>query len=94
MAANMPVVDLLKRFAQKKNATPSQIALAWLMAQKPFIVSIPGTRNMDHLNENLGALNVQLTPADLSELETEFAKLKVDGGRMNEMQMKAVDQTV
>lgn len=94
MAANMPVVDLLKRFAQKKDATPSQIALAWLMAQKPFIVSIPGTRNMDHLNENLGALNVQLTPADLSELKTEFAKLKVHGGRMNEMQMKVVDQTV
>jgi aryl-alcohol dehydrogenase-like predicted oxidoreductase len=64
------------------------------MAQKPFIVAIPGTRNMDHLNENLEALNVQLTPADLSELETEFAKLKVHGGRMNEMQMKVVDQTV
>ena len=94
MTANMPIVDLLKRFAQKKNAAPSQIALAWLMAQKPFIVSIPGTRNMDHLNENLGALNVQLTPADLSELETEFAKLKVHGGRMNEMQLKVVDQTV
>jgi aryl-alcohol dehydrogenase-like predicted oxidoreductase len=94
MAANMPIVDLLKRFAQKKNATPSQIALAWLMAQKRFIVAIPGTRNMDHLNENLGALIVQLTPADLNELETEFAKLKVHGGRMNEMQMKVVDQTV
>ncbi len=94
IAANMPIVDLLKRFAQKKNATPSQIALAWLMAQKPFIVSIPGTRNMDHLNENLGAINVHLTPADLSELETEFLKLKVHGGRMNEMQMKVVDQTV
>jgi type I restriction enzyme M protein len=61
---------------------------------QPFIVAIPGTRNMDHLNENLGALNVRLTPADLSELETEFAKLKVHGGRMNEMQMKVVDQTV
>ena len=94
IAANMPVVDLLKRFAEKKNATPSQIALAWLMAQKPFIVSIPGTRNMDHLNENLGALNVQLTSADLTELETAFSKLKVHGGRMNEMQMKVVDQTV
>jgi aryl-alcohol dehydrogenase-like predicted oxidoreductase len=94
MAANMPVVDLLKRFAQKKNATPSQIALAWLMAQKPFIVSIPGTRNMDHLNDNLGAINIQLTLADPSELETEFAKLRVHGGRMNEMQMKVVDQTV
>jgi aryl-alcohol dehydrogenase-like predicted oxidoreductase len=94
MAANMPVVDLLKRFAENKNATPSQIALAWLMAQKPFIVSIPGTRNMDHLNENLGAINVQLTPADLSVMETAFSKLKVHGGRMNEMQMKQVDQTV
>lgn len=93
MAANMPVVDLLKRFAQRKNATPSQIALAWLMAQKPFVVSIPGTRNMDHLNENLGALKVQLTPADLTELETEFSKIKVHGGRMNELQMRVVDQT-
>jgi len=72
IAANMPVVDLLKRFAEKKNATPSQIALAWLMAQKPFVVSTPGTRNMDHLNENLGAINVQPTAADLSELETAF----------------------
>jgi aryl-alcohol dehydrogenase-like predicted oxidoreductase len=93
MAANMPVVELLKRFAEKKNAKPSQIALAWLMARKPFIVSIPGTRNMDHLNENLGAINVQLTPADLSELETDFSKLKIHGGRMNEIQMKVVDQT-
>jgi aryl-alcohol dehydrogenase-like predicted oxidoreductase len=93
MAANMPVVELLKRDAEKKNATPSQIALAWLMARKPFIVAIPGTRNMDHLNENLGAINVQLTPADLSELETAFSKIKVHGGRMNEMQMKVVDQT-
>ena len=94
IAANMPVVDLLKRFAEKKNATPAQIALGWLMAQKPFIVSIPGTRNMDHLNENLGAIKIQLTPADLSELQTEFSKIKVQGGRMNEMQMKVVDQTV
>ncbi len=94
IAANMPVVDLLKRFAEKKNATPSQIALAWLMAQKPFIVSIPGTRNMDHLNENLGAINVLLTPVDLKEIETAFAKITVHGGRMNEMQMQVVDQTI
>jgi len=92
--ANMPIADLLKRFAERKNATPSQIALAWLMAQKPFIVSIPGTRSLEHLNENLGALNVQLTSADLSELATEFSKLKVHGGRMNEMYMNVVDQTV
>ena len=70
LAANMPVVDLLKRFAEKKNATPAQIALAWLLAQKPWIVPIPGTRNIDHLNENLGALDVQLTPADLREIES------------------------
>ncbi len=69
LAANMPVVDLLRRFAEKKNATPAQIALAWLLAQKPWIVPIPGTRNTDHLNENLGAINVQLTPADLREID-------------------------
>ena len=94
IAANMPVVDLLKRLAEKKNATPSQIAIAWLMAQKPFIVSIPGTRNMDHLNENLVAIKIQLTPTDLRELQTEFSEIRVQGGRMNEMQMKVVDQTV
>lgn len=93
MAANMPVVELLRRLAGKKNATPSQVALAWLMAREPFIVPIPGTRNVDHLNENLGALNVQLTPAELSELETAFSKIKVHGGRMNEIQMRVVDQT-
>ena len=90
----MPVVELLRRFAEKKNATPSQIALAWLMAQKPWIVSIPGTRNIDHLNENLGAINVQLTPTDLSEIQTAFSTITVHGGRMNEMQMQIVDQTI
>jgi len=94
LAANMPVVDLLRRFAEKKNATPAQIALAWLLAQKPWIVPIPGTRNTDHLNENLGAINVQLTPADLREIETAFSKIKVHGGRMSEKHMQQVDQTV
>ena len=92
MAANRPIVDLLKRFSEKKNATPAQISLAWLLAQKPFIVPIPGTRNIDHLNENLGATNVQLTPADLREIDTAFSKIKVHGGRMNEEQMKVVDK--
>ena len=87
LALNMPIVNLLNDFASKKNATASQIALAWLMAQRPFIVSIPGTRNIPHLNENVGALNISLTASDLQELETEFAKLKVYGGRMNAMQM-------
>jgi aryl-alcohol dehydrogenase-like predicted oxidoreductase len=94
LTANMPVVELLNKIAEKKNATASQIALAWLLAQKPFIVPIPGTRNINHLEENLGALKIQLTPADLKELEIEFSKLKVHGGRMNEMQMQVVDKTV
>jgi aryl-alcohol dehydrogenase-like predicted oxidoreductase len=89
----MPIVDLIRRFAEKKNATPAQISLAWLLAQKPFIVPIPGTRNIDHLNENLGAINVHLTPAELREIDTAFSKIKVYGGRMNEEQMKVVDQT-
>ena len=92
IAANMPVVDLLKQFAAKKHATPAQIALVWLLAQKPFIVSIPGTRNISHLQENLGALDVQLTQEDLSELKIEFSKLKVYGERMNEMQMRVVER--
>ncbi len=94
LAANMPVVDLLRRVAEKKNATPAQIALAWLLAQKPWIVPIPGTRNMDHLNENLGAINVPLTPADLREIETAFSRIKVHGGRMGEKYMRDVDQSV
>jgi len=69
------------------------MALAWLLAQKPWIVPIPGTRNMDHLNENLGAVKVQLTPADLREMEAAFSKIRLHGGRMNEEQMKVVDQS-
>lgn len=87
LAANMPIVNLLNRFAANKNATASQIALAWLMAKKPFIVSITGTRNIPHLNENLGAYDVQVSKSEFQELETEFNKLKVYGGRMNAMQM-------
>ena len=94
LAANMPVVDLLKRSAEKKNATPAQIALAWLLAQKPFIVPIPGTRNVDHLNENLGALTVQLTPAELHEIETEFSTITVHGERMDEANMQQIDRTI
>jgi aryl-alcohol dehydrogenase-like predicted oxidoreductase len=92
LAANRPVVDLLKRFAEKKNATPAQIALAWLLAQKPWIVPIPGTRNLDHLEENFGAINVQLTSADIREIET-FSKIKVHGERMSEKHMQQIDRT-
>jgi aryl-alcohol dehydrogenase-like predicted oxidoreductase len=87
LADNMTIVNLLNNFASKRNATASQIALAWLMAQKPFIVSIPGTRNIPHLTENLEATAISLTQSDLQELEAEFLKIKVSGGRMNAMQM-------
>ena len=93
IAANMPIVDLLKRVALEKNTTPAQVALAWLLAQKPWIVPIPGTRNLSHFEENVQAINVQLSPADLREIESAFAKLRVNGGRMNAMQMQVVDQT-
>ncbi|NVZ18942.1 aldo/keto reductase [Pseudomonas costantinii] len=93
LAANAPIIDFLKAFATQKGATPAQLSLAWLLAQKPWIVPIPGTRRLDHLEENLASVNLQLTSADLSEIDTALAKLKVHGGRMNEMQMRVVDQT-
>jgi aryl-alcohol dehydrogenase-like predicted oxidoreductase len=92
LAANMPVVDLLRRMAKEKKATPAQVALAWLLAQKPWIVPIPGTRRVDHLEENLGAIDVLLTRADLSEIETALSKIKIHGGRMSEKHMQQVDQ--
>ena len=84
---------MLKRFAETNNATPAQIALAWPLARKPWIVPIPGTRNVDHLNENFGAINVQLTSADLREIETAVSGITVHGGRMNQEQMRVVDQS-
>ncbi|WNJ90799.1 aldo/keto reductase [Bosea sp. 685] len=94
VAANMPLVAFLKEFAVKKNATPAQLSLAWLLAQKPFIVPIPGTRNLDHLIENHGAVNMRLTAEDVSEIDAAVSRIKVQGGRMNAMQMTAVDQSV
>jgi len=92
LAANMAVVDLLKRVAKKKNATPAQVALAWLLAQKSWIVPIPGTRNTDHLTENLGATDVQLTSDDLRDIETDFSKIKIHGERMSEKHMQQIDR--
>jgi aryl-alcohol dehydrogenase-like predicted oxidoreductase len=93
LAANMPIIELLRQVGARERATPAQVALAWLLAQKPFIVPIPGTRNLDHLNEDMGAFNVRLSPSDLNDLESAFAKIEVHGGRMNQMQMQFVDQT-
>jgi aryl-alcohol dehydrogenase-like predicted oxidoreductase len=93
LEANRSVVDLLKRFAEKKKATPAQVVLAWLLAQKPWIVPIPGTRRKDHLDENLGAINVQLTPSDLREIENAFSAIRVRGERMSERHMQSIDQS-
>jgi aryl-alcohol dehydrogenase-like predicted oxidoreductase len=89
---NQPIIELLRTFGAKKGATPAQIALAWLMARKPWIVPIPGTGNMDHLRENVGAINLQLTPADLREIETAFSRIEIYGGRMDARQMAQIGQ--
>jgi aryl-alcohol dehydrogenase-like predicted oxidoreductase len=88
--ANQAMVDLLGRFAQQKKATPAQIALAWLLAQKPWIVPIPGTTKLARLEENIGALNVKLSPEDLRELETAASKIAVQGARYPEELQKMV----
>ncbi len=79
--ANQALVDLLCRFAQQKKATPAQIALAWLLARKPWIVPIPGTTKLHRLEENIGAVNVELSPEDLRELVTAASKIAVQGAR-------------
>jgi aryl-alcohol dehydrogenase-like predicted oxidoreductase len=82
--ANQAVVDLLGAIAAKKNATPAQIALAWLLAQKPWIVPIPGTRKLERLDENLGAADVELTADDLREIDEAASKIDVQGARYSE----------
>ena len=79
--ANQPIVDLLSHVAARKNATPAQIALGWLLAQKPWIVPIPGTRKPERLEENLGAVDVKLTAEDLHEIDSAFSQIKVQGAR-------------
>ena len=82
--ANRVLVDLLGTFAEQKKATPAQVALAWLLAQKPWIVPIPGTRKLSRLEENIGAVNVELTPGDLREIDSAAARITVHGGRYPE----------
>jgi aryl-alcohol dehydrogenase-like predicted oxidoreductase len=88
--ANQALVDLLAKFAQQKKVTPAQIALAWLLAQKPWIVPIPGTTKLHRLEENLGAANVELSRNDLRELETAAAKIPAVGARYPEELQKMV----
>jgi aryl-alcohol dehydrogenase-like predicted oxidoreductase len=82
--ANQAVVDLLHHIAQRKNATPAQIALAWLLAQKPWIVPIPGTTKQHRLDENIGAASVDLTADDLQEIDAAASKIPIQGGRLPE----------
>jgi aryl-alcohol dehydrogenase-like predicted oxidoreductase len=90
MKNNQPIIEVLTAFGAKKGATPAQIALAWLMTRKPWIVPIPGTTNVEHLRENIGAVNVQLTPLDLREIETAFSRIEIYGGRMDARQMAQI----
>ena len=80
----MAVVDLLTRIAVRKQATPAQIALAWLLAQKPWIVPIPGTRKLERLEENLGAASVELTEADVRGINDAASRITVQGARLPE----------
>jgi len=79
--ANRVVIELLERIGKEKGATPAQIALAWLLAQKPWIVPIPGSRKLERLDENNGAVNIELTPSDLSEIRKAMTQIKVVGDR-------------
>ena len=87
-SANMALVELLKRVADKKHATPAQIALAWLLAQKPWIVPIPGTKQLARLEENLGAVDVELTRADLRDIEQAASRIPIKGERLPEAVLK------
>jgi aryl-alcohol dehydrogenase-like predicted oxidoreductase len=91
---NMPIIEWLKVYAAKKGATPSQVSLAWLLAKGPNIVPIPGTRTEAHLLENLGAQRLQLTAADIQEIDTKLSKYPVFGDRMGKDHMSQIDYTV
>jgi aryl-alcohol dehydrogenase-like predicted oxidoreductase len=82
--ANQALVDLLGKIGEHKKATPAQIALAWLLAQKPWIVPIPGTTKLHRLEENIGAADVKFTPDDLREIDSASSKIKVQGARYPE----------
>jgi aryl-alcohol dehydrogenase-like predicted oxidoreductase len=90
MKANQALVELIERFGQQKKATPAQIALAWLLAQKPWIVPIPGTTKLHRLEENIGGASIELTPEDLRQLESAASKIAVQGARYPEHLQKLV----
>jgi len=92
LKANLAFVDLVKAVGQRKNATPAQIAIAWILAKRPWIVPIPGTTKTERLVENLGASSVELTVSDLQEIETASAKLKPAGARYSEGSARLIDR--
>jgi aryl-alcohol dehydrogenase-like predicted oxidoreductase len=91
---NLQLVEWLKEYAEKKGLTPSQVALAWLLAKGPNIVPIPGTRNEAHLLENLGAVKVQLSKEDMQEIATSLSTFIVQGERMGKDHMASIDYSV
>ncbi|MGB8381608.1 MAG: aldo/keto reductase, partial [Dermatophilaceae bacterium] len=90
--ANQAVVDLIRRIAEAKHATPAQVAIAWLLAQKPWIAPIPGTRRLDRLDENLGAAGLTLTSDDVAELDAASARIQVHGERYPEQMQRMIDR--
>jgi aryl-alcohol dehydrogenase-like predicted oxidoreductase len=84
LKANQALIQLLSSVAERKKATPAQIALAWLLAQKPWIVPIPGTTKLHRLDENIGAVSVELTPGDLRDIDVAASKVTVEGARYPE----------
>jgi len=90
--ANQALIDLISSFAEQKNATPAQIALAWVLAQRPWVVPIPGTTKLHRLEENLAAVNVELTAEDLRELDNLTSQVKVQGARYGEGSQKLVNR--
>jgi aryl-alcohol dehydrogenase-like predicted oxidoreductase len=92
LKVNLVFVDLLKEVAQRKNATPAQVAIAWLLAQKPWIVPIPGTTKIDRLIENLGAVSIELNAYELLEIKIATTKIKTEGERYSEASAKMIDR--
>jgi aryl-alcohol dehydrogenase-like predicted oxidoreductase len=90
--ANRALVELLEAIAQRKNATPAQIALAWVLAQKPWIVPIPGTTKVHRLEENVRAASIELSREDLSEIESATSQIPVEGARYSEAAQRMIDR--
>ena len=90
--ANQPVVDAITAIAARKRATPAQLALAWVLAQRPWIVPIPGTTKIHRLEENIGAVNLELTSGDRSEIDAATASITVQGHRYSESSQRMIDR--